>query len=395
MFRNFLMVLERELKFILTSKQAVFILLILPFCLVCLYGYLYQSNVVNNLKIGVVNLSPSQESRYLVDSFDRREQFIVKGFYTTEEEAIQALEKAEIQGIMVIPDNFTKKVKRGETADVLVIANGANMVISNNIMTGTVDIVQGYSKMLAADRFKTMGLSSKAAQSSSEPITFSLRPWYNPVNSYTNFLVPGLITVVIQQITFLFAAISVTEERKKGTLKTLLNDNVQPLAIIFGKMLAYFTCVFISSVGCFLAARFLLHIPMRGSFLDLFILSAVFLLCVSAIGIFISIICKNSLEATQYSMLVALPSFLLSGFTWPIQAMPEFCVYLSKILPLTYYSIPVRNIMLMGLGLASAKKELITLGLMAVVFVILSWVIFKLKFMKKETAESQLSPANV
>jgi len=369
------MVLERELRLIFNNKQAIFVLLILPFCLICFYGYLYSSHVVNNLKIGVVNESPSQESRYIIDSFHSSERFIVNDFYTNQDEAIKALERGDIQGIIVIVKDFTKKVKKGETADVLVIANGANMVLSNNIMTGAIDIVQGYSKMLAKERYEKMGYSAEAAQNNAEPISFNFRPWYNPVNSYTNFLVPGLITALIQQIAFLYTAISVTEERKKGTLKVLFDQTARPFAIIVGKLLAYFTCVFVSCAGCFLAAKYILSIPVRGAVLDLFILSAVFLFCVCAIGIFISIICKNSLEATQYSMLIALPSFLLSGFTWPIQAMPDFCAYLSKILPLTYYALPVRGIMLMGLGLASFKGELVILSLTAVVFVILSMVI--------------------
>jgi ABC-2 type transport system permease protein len=375
MLRNILIILERELRLIFSKKGTVFMLLILPFFLIGYYGYLYNSNIVDNIHIGIINQSPSQESRYLVNSFARSEQFITEEYFADQEEAMEALEKGDIQGIVIIPPDFTQMLKQGKTADVVVIANGSNLVLSNNIMTGSAEIVQGYSKILAAERFEKKGYSSETAQSTVQPISFSYRPWYNPVNSYPNFLIPGLITVLVQQICFLYTAVCITEERRKGTLQEILVEKIQPLAIITGKMLAYFCCIFLSCAGCFVIARFLLHTPMRGSFLDLFVLSAVFLFCVSAMGVFLSIICKNSLEATQYSMLIALPSFLLSGYTWPPQAMPEFCVYLSKILPMTYYAIPVRDIMLMGLSLAHFEKEIIILGIMAVIFIIMGTVV--------------------
>ncbi|NLT96174.1 MAG: ABC transporter permease [Clostridia bacterium] len=378
MLRDILIILTRELKLIFSKKSTAFGLFLLPFLLLGYYGYLYCSQTVDNLHLAIINESPSQESRYLVNSFARREQFIVED-YLSQDEAIAALEKGEIQGIVIIPADFTQKLKNGQTADVVVIANGSNIVLSNNIMTGSAEIVQGYSKILAAKRFEKKGYSSTTAQSTAAPIHFNYRPWYNPVNSYPIFLIPGLITVLIQQITFLYTAISITEERKRGSLKVLFDDEIKPLAIILGKMLVYSSCVFLSCAGCFIMARYIVHVPLRGSFLELFDLSSVFLGCISAIGIFLSIICRNSLEATQYSMLIALPSFLLSGYTWPTQAMPEFCVYLSKILPLTYYAIPVRDIMLMGLSLAKFKKEIIILGLMAVIFIIMGTLVLTLR----------------
>lgn len=379
---SLLKVIKRELKFLISYQRLLVLLLVIPVLFTAFYGYLYQENVVSHLKIGVIDQKPSSVTRNIVNNFAKSERMEVFSM-DNEEDILPLIERGKLDGALVIPADLTKDVKSGKTASVFVAANGANMVISNNVMTNALEVMGTLDAGILIKKYQATGKLEEEAFSGAMPVSFELRPWYNPTNGYANFFLPGLIAFVVQQTTFLVIAITITNERRKNTIGELLQTTRNVFSIILGKMITYIGLSFLSCMASLILIVRVFKLPLLGNYFTLSILSLAFIFCICAIGIFLSIICKNSLEAIQYSMLIALPSFLLSGYTWPLQSMPKILNMLGHMLPLTYFADNLRKITLMGVDLSIVKGDISILLTMGILFVVLSSFCFWFRFNRK------------
>jgi ABC-2 type transport system permease protein len=344
-----------------------------------LFGYLYSEHVVKGIHTAVVDECNDQLSRSIIEGFRKSDKFHITG-EITEAQISPLLRSGKIDAAIVIPKDFSKDIKKGTSSEILVIVNGSNMIISNTVTTYALQIIQTYSTGIAVKKVEAKGVASEGAISSANPINFRIRPWYNPTYNYTNFLLLGLIATAIQQITLLCVAVSVAKEKEHNTLPDLLNISKNPWIIVVGKTIPYFIAGLFTLSSAIAMARFVFHVPIRGSIALILLLTVAFLLGIIALGIFLSIVCRGELEATQISMLIAIPSFLFSGFTWPIQAMPTLAQWLSSILPLTYFANALRRVAIMGVGYQEVARDIHILFLLAVIFIPASVWCFKRKF---------------
>ncbi|MDK2824813.1 MAG: type transport system permease protein [Clostridia bacterium] len=391
MLKTIWKVATREFKCIYRDKKVLVILLLLPIFYAVLFGYLYSENVVTGIKTAVVNHSPSQLSRNIIEGFNKSEKFNLKMQLKDENEIKTYIENGEIDAAIIIPKDFTRDIKKGKNSDILIIVNGTNMLISNSTMTNALQIVETYSTGIAIKKYQAQGVFKELAYESAKPISFKIRPWYNPTFNYTNFLLLGLIATAIQQITLMYVAISIAKEKERGTIKELLSFSDRAVPLVLGKILPYFlSAAFTLSMAAMVGFK-VFNIPMRGNFFVLLALGTAFILCITALGVMLSIICRNELEATQLSMLVAVPSFLFSGYTWPLQSMPVPCQVIAKMLPLTYFAESFRRIALMGIGFEHITQNAYILGSLGIIFTIIAIVSFKIKYMKGKTSLGQVS----
>ncbi|WP_207651164.1 ABC transporter permease [Desulfonispora thiosulfatigenes] len=370
--------MKRELKFLLSYKRLLIIILIIPILFSSFYAYLYQGNIVNHLKVGIIDYKPSGISRQIVNGFEKSSKFEVE-MLSSEEEIIPLMEQDKIDGVIILPADFTKNIKSGRQSSVFASANGTNLLISNNFMVGALEIINTFDTGIVIKNVASKGALNSIAYAEAMPISLSLHPWYNPTTGYANFFLPGLIVFIVQQATFLVVAITITNERKNNTLK-LLTQSYHTFGIISGKILTY---TMLSIISCFSSIYVVFkyfNMPIYGSLLSIGSLTLAFSLCICTMGMFLSIICNKSLDSIQYSMLIALPSFLLSGYTWPMQAMPDYLAFVGKLLPLTYIANNLRKLSLMGVDYSLIKEDIGTLLLMTCIFLILSLVIFWWKF---------------
>ncbi|MFZ7101898.1 MAG: ABC transporter permease [Peptococcaceae bacterium] len=374
----------REFKGLCSQKRIWVILFFIPISYTLLFGCMYSNKTIRHLKLAVVNESPGQLSRSVIQGFAKSDKFTLSKELDSAGEAVDLMQKDEIDVVLVIPEGFTESIKKGSNTTIFIGANGTNMTMSNTAMTGAAEIIGAISAGIAVKKFEARGQREEQALDHALPISFLLRPWYNPAGNYSNFLLLGYLTAVIQQVILYFAAISISEERRKGTLQELVAKGKYPASIILGKFLPYVVLGLVGWMANFQIAVKIFDYPMEGSYGDLIILSAAFIACICAIGIFLSIIARNSLDATQYAMLVALPSFLISGYTWPIAAMTGFYKILAQIFPLTYFAENVRKIALMGAGFNIIRDDIHILVTVAGVFLILSGIAFKFKYLRKK-----------
>ena len=358
-------IVQREFKYILRNKRILVIMCLVPLILTLIFGAVYNEKTIKNMKLGVINYSESQASRELISNFEKTETFSEVRYLADEEEIQDLLKKGEIQGAMIIPEDFTEKVKKGEEAVVMIGADGSNMSISNTILTKASEIT---SNTKIGGSFDGTPDTGDAAA----PITYSIRNWFNPGVNYSDFLLLGYVAAIIQQVLMYFAAISITEEERWGTMRELKDMNVPVIGIILGKMIPYVALGMLSWLASLVIVFGFFRTPMRGSWGIMILLSLVFLFFIASISLFISTMARRSIDATQYAMVVALPSFLLCGYTWPMVAMTGIYKIIGHLFPITYFAVNVRNIALMDAGIQQIAPDMAVMIVLSIIFIQLS-----------------------
>lgn len=375
----------REWQYILRNKKLLLIMCVMPAVYIFIFGYMYKDHVVNNIDTAVLDYAQTATSRAIIQGLDDTDRFKVVEQVSSEEELQAALDNREVIAGVVIPEGLDGDIKAGKGSEVLVIVNGTNMLFSNSVVTSANEVISTISggistQMLGAKE----GIPAKTAIGQAMPLSFRTKIWYNPTFNYINFLLLGLMGTAIQQMVFMYTAVSFAREKQLGLLRVLL-ERYGTISVIAAKVLAYLI-INMFSMNIVLGICVLLYkIPFRGSLSALELLYAVFILAVSGLGIMLSLICENELNATQYAMLVAVPSFLFSGFTWPAGSMHGAAWLINRVLPLTYLVNDVRDIALMGLGLKDIAASIYVLTGMAAVFLILSGILINWQARRKHS----------
>ncbi|TGE33803.1 ABC transporter permease [Desulfosporosinus sp. Sb-LF] len=375
----------REIKYIIGNKRMMIVMCFIPLLYITIFGVMYSYHAVKNIKTVVLDYNKTASSRAITQGFKDSEKFQVVGEVMNEAKMRSMMENREITAGIVIPEDLDAKVKTGEGSTVLVVVNGTNMLFSNAVLSAANEIVGTFSAGASIKSLENANnlLPGKAVPAAI-PIRYALRVWYNPTFNYTNFLLLGLAGTVAQQIALLYVATALTRERELGTIKELTHYNA--FEVVLGKLTVHFFINMLSANLVYYLCFNYFQVPFHGSILTFEILLAAFLLTIMSLGVLLSIICKNELEATQIAMLIAVPSFLVSGFTWPLQAMPHSVQILSSVLPLTYFVSEVRDVALMGINLNQVLPNLYTVLTMSAIFLPVAVLLFH-RQLKKETLQ--------
>ena len=376
----------RELKYIIGNKRTLLVMCFVPFLFILLFGIMYSPHVVKNIRTVVLDYNNTASSRAIMQGFKDSEKFQVIGQVTSELELRKMMENRETTAGVVIPEDLDAKLKTGEGSTVLVVVNGTNMLYSNAVLSAANEIVGTFSAGASVKSLESGGnLLPGKATPMAIPIRYAIRIWYNPTFNYLNFLLLGLVGTVVQQIVLLYVALSMVREKVFGTIKELTGYSA--LQVVLGKLIVYFGINMLSANLIYYLCFSYFQVPFRGSLLTFELLLSAFFLAIMALGVMLSIISKNELEATQIAMLIAVPSFLLSGFTWPVQAMPPLAQAISGVLPLTYFVSDARDVALMGINLNQILPSIYTLMKMTAIFLpVALWLIHRQ--LKKETAQT-------
>ncbi|MFZ5612770.1 MAG: ABC transporter permease [Bacillota bacterium] len=387
-----LSIASREWQYIRGNKRLLFVMCFIPTLYIVLFGIMYSNHVVKHIKTVVLDYNNTATSRIVVQAFRDSEKFDLVGQVSSEEELRQMLETREVTAAVVLPEDLDTNLKKGQGSEVLVIVNGTNMLFSNAVMSAANEII---STLSAGVSIKTLessqALLPEKAAATALPLRYRLRVWYNPTFNYANFLLLGLACTALQQVILLYMAVAVAREKETGAIKDLLAGGYRAHHVVLGKMIPYFLLNIVSANVVLALCFTVFQIPFRGHYPLLLLLIAVFILAILTLGIFLSIVCRSELEATQLAMLVAIPSFLFSGFTWPVQSMPLFARAISASLPLTYLVSDVRDIALMGIGFSQVLPNLLVLvGIFAVLLPASIWC-FNRQYQKFATPVQQQS----
>jgi ABC-2 type transport system permease protein len=332
-----------------------------PLLMIFLFGYALSLDV-DRIPTVVLDYDETPVSRELTHRLTNSRYFTLVRYLERDGDVDSSLEKGEALMALVIPRDFASKVKQGVKAPIQVVFDGSD--------SNTATIALGYLKAVAAgfdialqeQRIRRAGLKMVDM-----PLEARVRVWFNPELKSKNFIIPGLTGVIMMAICSVMTALSVSKEKETGTLEQLISTPITSLELLLGKLLPYLAVGLVDLALVVGAAVLIFGVPFRGSYINLFITSLIFLIGSLSWGLFVSVVAKNQLQASQISMISAfLPSFLLSGFIYPIENMPVALQTLTFIVPARYFVEILKGLFLQGVGLTVLWPQVLALVVYAV-----------------------------
>lgn len=340
----------------------------MPVMLLFIFGYAITFDV-NNLTTVINDLDKSRLSRELVAEFRESGYFSIVDNVDSYKETERYLDSGKAQVAITIPEDFSEDIKTGRNAPLQVIVDGSD--------SNTATIALGYISAISERYTRRI-----KGQRTAPVIDPRGRVWYNPELKSRNFIIPGLIAVIMAVIAALLTSLTVAREWERGTMEQLISTPVKVPELVTGKLIPYFIIGFLDVGLSVLIAIFLFNVPMRGDFFLLTVLSSIFLFGGVSLGILISIAAKSQLVASQISMVVTfLPAFLLSGFMFSIANMPKPLQMLTYVIPARHFVTIIKGIFLKGSPLKFILFESIILSC----FGLAVFALGNLKFKKKIT----------
>lgn len=322
----------------------------IPIIELILFGYAINSDP-KNLPVAVLAADNSPFARSMVQAMDHSEYFKTTRSVKTEEEARRLLARGEVQFIVNIPSDFSRRLVRGEKPALLVEADATDP----SAVSSAVQVINEISRTVF-DRDLAGPLQKMTATDG--PVELRIHLAYNPDRVTQYNIVPGLLGVVLSMTMVIITALAVTRERERGTMESLLATPALPLEVMTGKIIPYIVVGYVQVTVILLAAKLLFSVPMAGSLLLLYFASLCFIISTLAVGITISTLATNQLQAMQMSFFYFLPSMLLSGFMFPFRGMPDWAQVIGEMLPLTHFLRILRGILLKGNAFADVWPDL-------------------------------------
>jgi ABC-2 type transport system permease protein len=347
---RFVAVLAKEFVQMRRDRLTFAMMVGIPIMQLVLFGFAINSDP-KNLRTAVLDADPSVFSRSLVRAMENSGYFEVTRVVGSYAEGGRLLETGAVQFLVTVPEDFSRRLQRGERPVLLVEADASDPAATSNALTALLTLNQ-----TALDH----DLKGALASLKPGPPPFELRVQrrYNPEGITQYNIVPGLIGVVLTMTMVIMTSLSVTRERERGTMENLLATPVRPIEVMAGKILPFIIVGYVQITLILLAARYLFEVPMVGSIALLSVASVVFIAANLAVGFTFSTVAANQLQAMQMAVFFFLPSILLSGFMFPFRGMPVWAQWLGEILPITHFLRIVRGILLKGVGAAEIVPDL-------------------------------------
>jgi ABC-2 type transport system permease protein len=354
-----------ECQFLLRSRQTLFALVLLPAFLCFFLASIYSAGHVTALPLFVCDLDESRSSRDLIQMFSHHEAFgemILSQDITLGE---QLLSTGDVRIIVIIPKGFALKINKGIRTDVMTISDSSNLIFPNMGLTAAAEIIKTYSTQTGYRVMLKEKITPEAGLTILKAISFRELPLYNPSFSYAYFLTFGIILALLQIVYVLGPAQAIAREKDQGTWPQLALADVSPWQLILGKALPYFLCNLSLSLLCLGVGELWFNVPISGDYFSLLVFIAVFIASLTSLGILCSVLADSSLDASRYTLPFVLPAFVLSGFTWPLEAFPTVWRWLSVIFPLTWGLKGFKSIAVYGGNLGQALLPCVVLLLMS------------------------------
>jgi len=374
MFQKVRYLFVKELLQTLRDKRMRVTLIVPPVLQLIVFGYAANLDV-KHIRTAIRDLDQSVASRDLIGRFGSSTYFDIVSFPETPGKVKDLINQGEVTVSIEIPADFSRKLKKGDTATVQIVLDGSE--------SNTALIALGYANQILSD-FSTQVLVrrlNRAGMIGFEEAGVELqhRTWFNPNFESRLFYIPGVIASIAFLIPIILTAQAIVREREIGTLEQIMVTPIHSWELMLGKTLPFalfglFDVLMIALIGVFW-----FEVPLRGNPLVLLLGAVLFLMSSVAIGLFISTICSTQQQAQISTFFFTMPAFTLSGFAFPIENMPEWIQYLTYANPLRYFLVIIRGVFLKAIGLDILWPQVLALGILGTVMILLS----SLRFQKR------------
>ncbi|MFM8394370.1 MAG: ABC transporter permease [Acidobacteriota bacterium] len=369
LFRGTIPVLRKEAIHIRRDPMALFVTVLIPIIQMFTIGFAIDTNV-RDTRTTLFDGAQTQESRRLVDRFVNSDDFLIVSQVESERALNDEIVAGRASVGIHIPTDYSRRLLSGQTASFLVLVDGSD----SSVASQSLNVANAIALRESLER-------SVPVTATSQTLPVEARPkiLFNPDSRSANFLIPGMLAVLIQIMTVMLTALAIVRERERGTLEQLYMTPVRPLGLMIGKIVPYAVVAYAELSIMFFFMRWVFLIPINGSLLLLLLLVIPFLITMLGLGLLISTRAQSQQEAMQAAFGTMLPSIFLSGYIFPIDTMPLFFRGISAILPTTYLIEIFRGIILRGAGFQALWKQTLILSIMGLFLITVSALRFKKK----------------
>ncbi len=355
MIARTLAVMRKEFLHIMRDPGTLVLIFVIPIIQMTLLGYAARTDI-DNISLAVLDGDRTPQSRALLRAFEATSYFQISHYAQSEAEMAALLDSGEVRAALVIPQAYGSRLLSGHGVEVGFILDGSDPTVANSALAAALQTGQAQAR-----------LHSLPGRHSLE-----VRPtvWYNPGLESVNYMIPALMGMILQFLATLVTSMAIVREREHGTLEQLIVTPIRPLELVVGKTVPYVFLSFVDFLEVLVIGVVWFGVPIRGSIGLLLALAGLFLLGSLGIGILISTGAHTQQEAMLMSFLFLMPSIFLSGFFFPLEAMPWGLHVLSYFIPLRYMLIIIRSIVLKGVGLAPLRSEVLILSVFCVLILL-------------------------
>jgi len=354
-------IIRKEFIQIIRDPRTLVLIVVMPMLQLFLLGYAATTDV-KNISLAVWDQSQSTQSRALLDAFRAANYFSIDYSVYSVEEYKTLIESGKIRAALIIPPDYEQRLIEGK-AQVSLVLDGSDATVGATALSTAKLIGQSYATKVLTEQAALTGRPS----SFTPPLEVRTQVWYNPDLIAAYFNVPGVIGMILYFITTLLTASSIVRERERGTIEQLIVTPIRSWELVVGKILPYTILAFVDIIEVLIIGHWWFKVPIRGDLGLIFALSGLFILSGLGIGLFASTIANTQQEAFITVMITMLPSIFLSGFFFPIEAMPVFLQYVSALIPLRYYLVIIRALLLKGVGISALQSPVIALTIFSTV----------------------------
>lgn len=368
-FRGLLPVLRKEAIHIRRDPMALFFTVLIPLLQMFMIGFAINTNV-RDMKTVVYDGARTQESRRLLDRFVNSDDFLIVSRVESDEALNREIIAGRAKVGIKIPPDYSRRLLAGETAGVLVLVDGSESSVANQAL----NVANAIALRESLERSMSV-----AAVRQSLPVEARPKVLFNPDSRSANFLIPGMLAVLIQVMTVMLTALAIVREREKGTLEQLYMTPVRPLGLMIGKIVPYAVVAFAELSIMLFFMRWVFQVPISGSLPLLMLMVIPFIVTMLGLGLLISTRAQSQQEAMQAAFGTMMPSIFLSGYIFPIDTMPLFFQWISSIIPTTYLIEIFRGIILRSAGFQALWKQALILTVMGMFLITVSALRFRKK----------------
>ncbi|HOP49950.1 MAG TPA: ABC transporter permease [Ignavibacteriales bacterium] len=375
---------KREAGRIYRDINITMIILIAPIAYAILYGGFYWNKTEQKVEIVVVDYDNSLSSQKFIKLLNTHPNITIKYKLQSFSEAENKLKEWDAFGIIVIDRGFEEKIKKFQQAKIKLSLNTTRFLVSNDINKAVNEVVIHLTDEQRQKYYNNLGYTYEEAKQLIEPIVADMRSLFNVYETYGDFLLPGIFILILQQTLLIGLCESIAKEREENTLKDWLEISGKSVWVsIWGKAFFYWFNYIAYGLLYFGVLFYIFKLPILGSKLALFLTSILFLLAVIYFAFLLSSLFKRKLVAIQLIAFTSYPIFLISGYSWPKFAMPQFVQWLADFLPSTPYLNSMLRITLYGANLSDVKYEIFHLLILVIIFLILTRIRIKIILQKE------------
>ena len=355
-----LSIIRKEFIQIFRDPRTLVMIVVIPIMQLFLLGY-SATNDVRNVPLAVLDRSKSVESRALLDSYRPADYFRIAYAVDSEAEIEDLILAGKARAAVIIPPDYAQRLAEGD-AQIAFILDGSDPTSASTALAASQLIGQAHASKILLQKFELSGMNLRVQP----PVEVRTTVWFNPDLISAHFMIPGVIGMNRCAIAAILTATSVVRERERGTIEQLIVTPIRPWELIVGKLTPYVVLGFFNTIEVLAVGHWWFGVPIRGNLALIILLSGVFLVTGLGIGLLASTIANTQQEAMLTVWMTLLPSIFLSGFFFPLEAMPKILQWLSYLMPLRYYLVIIRALLLKGVGLDKIQFDVIAMTLFAI-----------------------------